>query len=170
MALAFKEWSFIVEALGKGYQNIILRKGGIQEDGNGFEVKGNKFLLFPTLFHQADQHVKSKWFKDFQPDKFHTANNKIIISYFAEIPDTKIITDWQILEKLFPYHAWEEGIIKERFNRWEKQVHLLIVQTYQMQQPLIIENLPEYSGCKSWIDIKEEVTLDGQPVKNLNIK
>ncbi len=41
--LAFKEWSYIVTALGKGKQSIILRKGGISEENGDFELKGKEF-------------------------------------------------------------------------------------------------------------------------------
>jgi hypothetical protein len=58
MSPAFKEWRVIVEALGAGEQILILRKGGIAEDGGGFELKAGKFWLFPTQFHE--QLAKTK--------------------------------------------------------------------------------------------------------------
>ena len=49
---AFKEWAVICEALGEGRQAIILRKGGIDEDGGGFSVQHRQFWLYPTYVHQ----------------------------------------------------------------------------------------------------------------------
>ena len=49
---AFKEWYAIVEAIGSGRQNILLRKGGIHEGKRGFELRSESFWLFPTFFHQ----------------------------------------------------------------------------------------------------------------------
>ena len=52
MRNAFKEWAIVVDALGRGDQILILRKGGIAEGRDGFRVDHQNFLLFPTLYHQ----------------------------------------------------------------------------------------------------------------------
>ena len=57
MRTAFKEWAIIVDALGRGEQIVILRKGGISEGRGGFQVTQARFLLFPTLFHQQRDAV-----------------------------------------------------------------------------------------------------------------
>ncbi len=57
MRAAFKEWAVIVDALGRGAQSIILRKGGISEGRGGFKMEHPRFLLFPTLFHQQRESV-----------------------------------------------------------------------------------------------------------------
>lgn len=168
MTLAFKEWSYIVDALGKGRQNIILRKGGIAEDDGEFMVKGNKFLLLPTLFHQAKELIKESWLPFLDGKKYHSPEGKVRIEFFAEIADNKLISDWDLIKKLSPYHAWKEPIIEERFNRWDKIVHLLIVQVYKLKEPLTIEMLPEYTGCKSWVELPD-VRLEGKAVVNKTI-
>ena len=168
MTLAFKEWSYIVDALGKGRQNIILRKGGIAEEDGEFMVRGNKFLLFPTLFHQAKDHIKESWLPFLDGDKFQTTEGKVRIDYFAELADKKLIGDWDMIKKLSAYHAWKESIVEERYNRWDKNVYLLIVQVYKLQTPLFIDMLPEYGGCKSWVELPD-VTLQGKPVVNKTI-
>mgnify|MGYP003324622683 CR=1 FL=1 len=55
---AFKEWAIVCEALGKGQQSIIFRKGGIHEGKRGFQFKHDQFFLFPTRFHEQEQNVK----------------------------------------------------------------------------------------------------------------
>ena len=52
MTYALKEWAIVVDALIRGEQIIVLRKGGISEGPGGFKVDQPEFLLFPTLFHQ----------------------------------------------------------------------------------------------------------------------
>jgi hypothetical protein len=168
MTLAFKEWSYIVDALGKGRQNIILRKGGIAEEEGEFTVRGNKFLLMPTLFHQARENIKESWLPFLDGEKFHKPDGKVSIEYFAELAEKKLITDWNIIQKLSPYHAWKESIVQERFNRWDKNVYLLILQVYKLQSPFTIEMLPEYAGCKSWVELGD-VPLEGKPVVNKSI-
>src|ERR1700734_1411024 len=57
MRAAFKEWAIVVDALGRGEQIVILRKGGISEGAGGFKMEHPRFLLFPTLFHQQRESV-----------------------------------------------------------------------------------------------------------------
>ncbi|MGV3757322.1 MAG: DUF1802 family protein [Verrucomicrobiota bacterium] len=53
MNVAFKEWAIVVDALGRGEQIILLRKGGISEGRGGFQVEHPQFLFWPTLFSPA---------------------------------------------------------------------------------------------------------------------
>lgn len=170
MTLAFKEWSFIVDALGKGYQSMILRKGGISEDEGNFTLKGNQFLLLPTLYHQAKQLIKPEWLDKLEENKFQISTDKVRILYYAQVVEKKIITDWNILQKLDNQHAWKEEIIKERFNRWEKNVHLLVLQIYTLKNPVDLELKPEYEGCKSWVTIDHDIDATGTPVIYEKIK
>ena len=165
MTLAFKEWSYIVDALGRGRQSIILRKGGIAEEGGDFMVKGKKFLLLPTLYHQAGEMIKPQWLPFLNGEKFNTEDT-IKILYYAEIVDTRLLTDYAVVKKLDQYHAWKDEIVQERFNRWNKSVHLLVLQVYELLTPVEITMTPEYSGCKSWVELKEEVEMIGKPVVN----
>jgi hypothetical protein len=55
--VAFKEWAVVVDALLRGDQAIIVRKGGLLEGPNGFQIEYPEFLLFPTLFHQQRESV-----------------------------------------------------------------------------------------------------------------
>jgi hypothetical protein len=50
---AFKEWAAICRALATGRQDVILRKGGIVEDGGEFRPDHASFLLLPTFLHQV---------------------------------------------------------------------------------------------------------------------
>ncbi|HTA30560.1 MAG TPA: DUF1802 family protein, partial [Candidatus Cybelea sp.] len=57
MRVAFKEWAVVVDALLRGGQIVLLRKGGLREGPGGFKIEHPEFLLFPTLFHQQRQSV-----------------------------------------------------------------------------------------------------------------
>ena len=55
--IAFREWAPVVDALGRGEQIIILRKGGIRENRGEFLVDHREFWLFPTQFHEAERSI-----------------------------------------------------------------------------------------------------------------
>ncbi len=169
MTLAFKEWAQIVDALGKGKQSIVIRKGGISEEEGDFIVKGKKFLLFPTLFHQAEEKIKPQWLPFLKGDNFHSSDNKVTIRYFAEVADSKLIKDWETIHKLDNWHAWKEEVMKEKFTRWENGAHLMVLQVFELPTPIELELLPEYGGCKSWIEIDQDINLVGKPVINKTI-
>lgn len=167
--LAFKEWSYIVTALGKGKQSIILRKGGISEENGDFELKGKEFLLFPTLFHQAEQLVKPSWLPFLKSEEYYEQAEKVRIKYFARVVESQVVNDWAKVKKLDPFHSWKEEIIKERFTRWENKIQLLVVQVFELGAAQDILLKPEYEGCKSWIDLDTPIDLIGRPVVNKNI-
>ncbi|MBA2742902.1 MAG: DUF1802 family protein, partial [Chthoniobacterales bacterium] len=50
-SIGFKEWALVCDALGRGEQSLILRKGGIAEGRDGFAFRHSEFFLFPTFFH-----------------------------------------------------------------------------------------------------------------------
>jgi len=49
---ALKEWAAAVDALEQGKTIMLLRKGGIHEQGGRFKVAQNQILLYPTHEHQ----------------------------------------------------------------------------------------------------------------------
>ena len=57
-SIGFKEWSLVCEALGRGMQSVILRKGGIAEGREGFSFRHREFFLFPTFFHEQVAKVR----------------------------------------------------------------------------------------------------------------
>lgn len=169
MVTAFKEWANIVDAIGTGRQNIILRKGGIIEDEGEFSLKAKKFLLFPTQFHQTKDQIKPAWQPFLNGERFLVDENQIYLKYFVEVADAKLVKDWNNLKRLQNYHAWTEEVIKEKFIRWEESLYLLVVQAYQLSNPVKVTIKPEYAGCKSWIELEEEIELVGKPVLNPSI-
>jgi hypothetical protein len=47
----------VVDALARGEQVLILRKGGIHEQRGEFRVSHREFWLFPTQYHEAESSV-----------------------------------------------------------------------------------------------------------------
>src|SRR5207244_11867275 len=57
-SVGFKEWSLLCDALGRGRQSVILRKGGIAEGRGGFSFRHREFFLFRTFFHEQVAKVR----------------------------------------------------------------------------------------------------------------
>ncbi len=163
---AFKDWSHIVHALGTGTQALILRKGGIHEDGGSFELEAQEFLLLPTLFHQAEEKIK-KGSITIDEDVYQQDQLNVEVRYMAKVEGFVEVTDIKALRKLEELHIWTEEVVMERFNRWNpNKVYCMILRVYQLSQPLIVEMTPEMAGCKSWVDVDGTNNLVYKPVLN----
>ena len=161
---ALKEWATIVTALENGEQTVILRKGGILETESGFKIEAKKFLLFPTFEHQEEKNLKPQFrnyldiVKQNRPQNEH---NKI--TSYAEVVDEADIISKEKINALSLFHIWSDSYIDERVN-WmsEKPIKAVFLKVYKISE-MKIPIKSEYHGCKSWININEDIQT-GKPV------
>ncbi len=161
---ALKEWATVVKALENGNQTVLLRKGGILETASGFNLEAKKFALFSTYEHQDNASLKSPYFgylADARENKPKDGFNRI--TSVAEVIDEKDIASMEKIEELSPFHIWSDNYIVERMN-WlpEKPMKAIFLKVFTIPArdlPL----LPEYQGCKSWIELNVNVE-SGKPV------
>ena len=168
---ALKEWATVVKALEQGKQTVILRKGGILETASGFNIESKKFFLFPTWEHQETKHVKPE---------FHEFLNSILnkkpeegfnkISSYAEVLYEKDVKSNDVINNLLPFHVWSDSYIQERRN-WMpekpmKAVFLKIIKIPEFNLPL----QPEFSGCKSWIELNSNFQEGESALKDNKIE
>ena len=99
MSIGFKEWALICDALGRGEQSIILRKGGIAEGRAGFRFQHEEFLLLPTLFHEQVNKLK---LPPETPLPARPTDGEIEIRYQAKVEWTEDITAWTYSSALPP--------------------------------------------------------------------
>ncbi len=157
MAIAFKEWQVICDALADGRQSILLRKGGIHEGREGFSFAHDSFYLFPTKFHAQLDHVREG---EFTPEREWQVGDKFCITHHAKAIFAVTLNDWAKLLALFPYHVYTEQTLKERFD-WEGKgmasgsIHLAFVKTFRLEKPIELTYEKRFGGCRSWLDITE---------------
>ena len=67
-------------------------------------------------------------------------------------------------------HVWRQEVIAERFD-WgrEKSVFALAVRVYRLSRPVELPMLPEYGGCKSWIELEADISTDDATPVLINI-
>lgn len=155
MAIAFKEWSLVCEALGRGEQSIILRKGGIAEGRDGFQFKHREFFLFPTHFHEQAKHLRLPAGAEV-PDIADSEREHITVEFFAELVETRVITEWEKVSALQPLHLWTEDTIRERFDYKDcPGVSLALLRVSRLCRPWNFPNETRYGGCRSWVEVPE---------------
>lgn len=163
MRAAFKEWAVIVDALGRGGQIIILRKGGISEGRGGFKMEHPQFLLFPTLFHQQRDSVIPAAQKRYDEIAPHFASpDKLRLEFFAEIAFAKQLNSLAEANALHGQHVWRDEVIAQRFD-WgrDKSIFALAVRVFRLPNIVELPMLSAYGGCKSWIELERDVATEG---------
>lgn len=146
----FKEWALVCEALGRGEQTILLRKGGIAEGRDGFGFRHEEFFLFPTFFHEQVVKVRT-------PDAQIPAprEGEIEIRYFAKLEAQKEITAWTEAAALEGLHILAESVVRERFEYKGAGLHVALVRVFRLEPAWVFPDKPGYGGCRSWVNLPE---------------
>lgn len=160
---ALKEWAVAIEALGQGRLALIIRKGGIREENNRFEVKFPEFLLFPSFEHQQSELLRPDH-AEALADAINAvpADDGLTFTHFAKVHSAFPVTELPQLEALEPHHIWTKEYAEKRL-RWRPRVALtaMVLRVYRLPVAKQAPFRPEYSGCKSWLPLLDPVNIDG---------
>lgn len=158
---ALKEWAITVRALRRGEQILLLRKGGIHEQRNGFRVEHREFFLFPTTLHQAVQSLHPVFQADLQKLTL-PAGNSIRFDTYALVRETIQIQDLKLLRPLDGLHTLNWETVAQRFHyRNRSGLHLLLLQVYALPSAHELENAERYDGCVSWVELEQQLPTAG---------
>ncbi len=146
----FKEWALVCEALGRGKQTILLRKGGIAEGREGFGFRHGEFFLFPTFFHEQLVKVRTP-----EAEMPVARPGEIEIRYFARLEAQAEITDWSQAPALEGLHILAESVVRERFEYKGAGLHVALLRVFRVEPSWMLEDLPAYGGCRSWENLPE---------------
>jgi hypothetical protein len=153
MSIGFKEWALVCEALGRGDQSLILRKGGIAEGRAGFRFQHEEFLLLPTLFHEQAAKLKVP---SETPLPAPRSDSQLEVRYHARVEWTQDIPDLEVVRRLAPMHLWQDSEIEKRFRYDEKEgVSLAFIRVSKLSEPFIFPDSPKYGGCRSWVTLPD---------------
>ncbi len=156
MSIGFKEWTLVCDALGRGSQSIIIRKGGIAEGRAGFRFQHPEFFLFPTLFHE--QVAKLKLPPDTalpapRADGSHEVSFRVRVEWTHDVPDLDVV------RRLAPFHIWQDAELEKRFRYEEEKgktgVSVAFVRVEKLSGPFVFPDSPKFGGCRSWIQLPE---------------
>jgi len=154
--IAFKEWASVVEAIGQGRQILLLRKGGIAE-GSGFQLLHREFLFFPTHEHQHARFLR--------PEFAHLVGGEeadVGIRLLARVAGVVPAPDIEMLRAAREHYIWNDDYLRQRYDyRPELPLQMILVRAWRLPGEHRIPNRPSYTGCKSWVNLTEEIPLEG---------
>lgn len=144
MRHALKEWDSVCARLASGDACLLLRKGGILERRDGFELEHREFLLFPTRHHASGQAP---------PDR-------VEISLLAEAVRDLPLTDLGIVRRLEGFHAVPWPDVEKRFHYRKPGIHAVALRVHRLREPRVLPNTAAYDGCVSWVELEEDLPAE----------
>lgn len=153
---ALKEWDAQARALTTGQTAVILRKGGIMETHDGFEVQHREFLLYPTFLHQNAAELRPEFSALLRSDP---APGQIVVPARAEVLDVYKIEALDKALAIEDLQALNAGAIERRFHyRNRPWLHAVVLRVFPLTPPLHLQETPELLGCVSWVPLEDQVT------------
>ena len=160
-SVAFKEWAVTIRAFDRGDQILLLRKGGIHEDGKDFRVLHPEFLMYPTFEHQKPELLKEKYHEELSRVVSESeGNGAITFGHWARVEEAIELSDQAAVDRLEPYHIWTSDYAQKRLHWKPRQpLAILLVRLYRLEEPHTVPLSPSFAGCKSWVELSEPVRL-----------
>ena len=157
---ALKEWAVAVEALEHGETALVVRKGGIRE--KAFAVPKARFLFFKSYEHQKADQLKPAYHDLLRSIPQRRDDEPVIFTSFAEVYRAYEVSEAEELEALDPHHIWTHEYAESRLKwRPKKPLTILVLRTYLLPEPIVLDYRDSYGGCKSWIELEESVPTAG---------
>jgi hypothetical protein len=141
---ALKEWASVIDALDRGEQVVLIRKGGLADPHFGLEA--DRFYLFPTNYHDAGGGEPAH----------------VPITHWAEAVRTWQVRDLETLYRLEPLVALDRATLETRYKfRPDQAINVIAVRAFRLAKPVDVKMTETYGGCRSWVSIDEEIDIDG---------
>jgi hypothetical protein len=157
---ALKEWAVAVAALERGETALVVRKGGIRE--KAFAVPKTRFLFFKSYEHQKANQLKPAYHDLLRSIPNRRDDGPVLFTSFAEVYGAHEISEAEELEALDAHHIWTHEYAESRLKwRPKKPLTVMVLRTYLLPEPVVLDYRESYGGCKSWIELEEAVAAAG---------
>lgn len=165
--LALKEWAVTVAALREGRQVLLLRKGGIHEPGGELKVRGRELFLFPAYEHQRQDLLKPEAARRYAAhlDPAREREESVVLDAFARLEEVLELAEARLAFRLAEHHIWTEEYVRQRVEyKPERPLQVYVLRVHALLERVAIPRVPRYAGCRSWVDLEEEVQAAARPV------
>jgi len=165
---ALKEWAIILKALSEGQQVLLLRKGGLIEKNARFKVEHTEFFIYPTYLHQQRRGIVPAWTATLEHIIATPPEGEVILSHYAVVQQLFKITDPKQVQTLSDFHVLNKEEVQKRFFEGQTPgLHLLLLRVFQLAKPFQLPVRPSFAGCRSWVNLGQELPTSGcRPVLN----
>jgi hypothetical protein len=163
---ALKEWSVVVDALARGAVIALVRKGGIREQRAGFVVRHERFLLYPTYFHENTAGLARALRQDLHEPARAPAPGTVHVTHVADVAAVWHVETLEPLRRIDGEHPLAWPAVESRFHyRGTPGVQVVALRVARLRTPVDVPELPRYRGCVSWVELGQDVDTGGaEPV------
>lgn len=160
---ALKEWAIVCRALADGRQTLLIRKGGIEEIKDGFQVTHRDFWLFPTYVHQKAADLVPAIHAEFERVlATQPPADSVPFQLYATVEDVVKAMDLDRLRSLEGHHILSWDCIASRYHYRNKPgVHVMTLRVFRRSQAIALKNTPRYDGCVSWVELDQALDTEG---------
>ena len=160
---ALKEWAVLCDALADGEIIALVRKGGIREQRAGFAVRHDRFLLYPTWFHEKSAELQPRFAERIAAASAHRPPEGITrISLVADVVASWHVRELEPLRAIEPFHGMAWPSVVSRFEyRGVPGVRVIAVRVSRVP---VVHDVPEtrrYQGCVSWVALDAAIDVRG---------
>ena len=159
----------MLEAMARGEQLVLIRKGGLIEPGGGFALAAPAFVFYPTFEHQAVNYLRPEFRRYFEEAGRHRApEGQVCIDLVGVAVSSAQSSDPSIVQRLSPFHVYNEAFLTQRL-KWQpdQPLTIVVVRAFRLPSPQVLTIAPRYAGCKSWVDLEAPLPAAGAvPVLN----
>ena len=160
---ALKEWAVLCEALAAGDVIAMVRKGGIREQRAGFSVRHDRFLLYPTFFHEKAAELQPRF--QARLEAAHARRppeGTIRLDLVATVAALWRVDDLERLRAIEGEHGLAWPAVASRFHyKGRPGVQVVAVRVARLAAPASVPETRRYQGCVSWVALDEGVDVAG---------
>ena len=161
---ALKEWAVLVEAMARGEIVAMVRKGGIREQRAGFDVRHDRFLLYPTYFHEKAAEMAERLVPTLEAAHARRpAEGTVRLEQLATVAAVWRVTELDRLRAIEGEHGLNWDAVESRFHyRGRPEVRVVAVRVARLREPVTVPEVRRYLGCVSWVELDEGVRVDAR--------
>lgn len=158
---ALKEWAVLVDAMARGEIIAMVRKGGIRERRAGFSVRHDRFLLYPTFFHEKWNEIAPRFSATLEESHARQPEaGTIRIEYVADVLGTWAVTELETLRSIEGEHGMAWSAVESRFHYKNRPgVQVIAVRVSKLAEPVVVPETRRYLGCVSWVELDDAIDV-----------
>jgi hypothetical protein len=160
---ALKEWAVLVDAMARGDIVAMVRKGGIREQRKGFSVRHDRFLLYPTYFHEKAAELAERFRETLgAAHERRPPEGTVRLEYVCDVVGVWAVADLSRLDGAAAEHGLAPAAVASRFHYKDRPgVQVVAVRTRRLPHSVDVPEIRRYAGCVSWVELDHDVDVAG---------
>lgn len=160
---ALKEWAVLCDAMARGDIIAMVRKGGIREQRAGFTVRHDRFVLYPTYFHERESELAPRFRRTLERSRVDQPPAGVIrISLMADVAAVWHVREIEPLRAIELEHGLAWDAVESRFNyRGVAGVQVVAVRISRLPAAVDVPEARRYQGCVSWVELDADIDVSG---------